>query len=256
MIHNRHFAALLVTVVVATGQFEENQLQTVQGKYLRIYGSSGPGVPIKECAQLFSQYNGIDVLVTSGPESDWTDRALQDADLIYAGAEYVLAQFTQAHPGFIDLKTRTSLYERPVGILVRKGNPRRIQSISDLARPGIRHLDVVGSSQIALWEDIAGLKHLIQAIQKNIILTVQTSDQAFEKWRSMPGIDAWVTFESWYYRDKSVADLVQLPYEERMCRGTPIALTKGAKNRSLAMKFIEFLKSEQARAIFQKWGWE
>ena len=72
----------------------------------------------------------------------------------------------------------------------------------------------------------------------------------------MPELDAWITFESWHYRLKDVTDLVRIPERDRIYRGTPIAITKISKNKDLAKGFIEFLKTEQAHAVFQKWGWK
>lgn len=72
----------------------------------------------------------------------------------------------------------------------------------------------------------------------------------------MPELDAWITYESWHYRLKDVTDLVQLAEKDKIYRGTPIAITNISKNKELAKKFIDFLKTEQAHLVFQKWGWK
>ncbi len=103
---------------------------------------------------------------------------------------------------------------------------------------------------------MAGAKGLIPGIQKNITLSVTTSAEAIEKWESIPELDAWISYESWYYRLKDITDLVRLPAKERTCSGTPIAITTITKNKELADKFIDFLKTEEAHKVFQKWGWK
>jgi len=113
-----------------------------------------------------------------------------------------------------------------------------------------------GSDQVGLWEDIAGVRGLIPDIQKRIMATVSTSAEAIERWKTAETLDAWITFESWHYRLEDVTDLVRLPKEERIYRGTPVVSTHFYKNKESARMFIDFLKTEQCHAVFQKWGWE
>jgi accessory colonization factor AcfC len=225
-------------------------------KTLNAYGPGGPLGPMKECAEIFSNIQGVRVEVTAGPESKWIAQAKQDADVIFGGAEYMLTDFILRNPGLVDEKTRISLFIRAAGILVRKGNPKQIRSLSDLTKEGIKLIDVNGAGQLGLWEDMAGVKGLISGIQKNFVLSITTSAEAMEKWKLMPELDAWITFESWHYRLKDITDLVPLAKNERVYRGTPIAITKISRNRGGAEQFIEFLKTEEAHRIFQKWGWK
>lgn len=227
-----------------------------QGQTLTVYGPGGPLGPMKEAAEIFSKSQGVPVKVTAGPEASWIGQAKQDADLIFGGAEYMLSQTMLANAGLVDEKTRVSLYVRAAGILVRKGNPKQIKALADLTQEGVRIVDVVGAGQLGFWEDLAGVKGLIPGIQKNIALSVPNSAVAIEKWKTVPEIDAWITYESWHYRLKDITDLVQLPEQERLYRGTPIALTSFSKNKALARQFIDFLKTDQVHQVFQKWGWK
>jgi len=230
-------------------------IAAAQDQVLHVYGPGGPLGPVEECAQLFSMAKGVEVKVTAGPEAQWLDQARKDADIIFGGAEYMLTDFILRHPEMVDPKTRTSLYVRPVGILVRKGNPKGIRSLNDLTRDGIRILDVNGAGQLGLWEDLAGPYGIIPGIQKNIALSVTNSAEAIEKWQNMPELDAWITFESWHYRLKNDTELVEMPRARKIYRGTPIAITFISKQKDLAQKFIAFLKTDQAHTVFKKWGW-
>ena len=257
----KRYVKVLITVIAlstisfgAGGPFPGESL--AQEQVINLYGSGGPLAPMKECAEAFSKKGDVTVNVIAGPTRNWIDLAKQDADIIFGGAEYQLTDFTQQYPGILDESTRTSLYTRTAGILVRKGNPRKIMTLSDLTRDGIKLIDVNGAGQVGLWEDLAGVRGLIPGIRRNIALSVTTSAAAIDVWKTAPELDAWITFESWYYRLRDVADLVRLPKEERLSRGTPIAVTKMSKQKDLAREFIQFLQSEEAHGIFRKWGWE
>jgi accessory colonization factor AcfC len=229
--------------------------QEAPTRTLHVYGPGGPLAPMQEAAERFGRARGIRIVVTGGPEAQWIDRAKQDADLIYGGAEYMLSQFAMKHPALVDGSTREELYVRPSGILVRKGNPKKIRTLEDLARPGIRILDVEGAGQLGMWEDMARSAPLIGGIQRNIAAVVANTADGIAKWKSMPELDAWIIFESWHYRLKDVTDLVRLPEAQRVYRGTPIAITSISGEKVLARDFIRWLKGAEGREIFMKWGW-
>ncbi|WP_068983450.1 substrate-binding domain-containing protein [Lysinibacillus xylanilyticus] len=260
-------SALLLFVIAATGlsvnakmdskQASQATPNSVQSDHvIRVYGPGGPLGPIKEAAEHFSIETGIKVEVTAGPEGNWISQAKQDADIIFCGSEYMLQDFIFNHPEMIDTKSRTELYPRAAGILVRKGNPKKIESLENLTKDGVKILDVNGAGQLGLWEDMAGRKGIIEGISQNINLSVKSSAEAIERWKSNSSLDAWITYESWHYRLKDVTDLVELPEEEKLYRGTPIALTKITDQKKEAQQFIEYLKTEEGHQIFQKWGWK
>ncbi|SDE84604.1 accessory colonization factor AcfC [Bhargavaea beijingensis] len=223
---------------------------------LYVYGPGGPLGPMEELAEKFTEETGIPVKVTAGPESKWIKEAKQQADLVYGGSHYMLRNTMLEHPELIDEKTIEELYPRAAGILVRKGNPKNIRSLEDLTKEGVKILDVNGAGQLGLWEDLAGRKGLIPGISNNIDLSVPNSAKAIELWKKHNKHDAWITYESWHHRLKDVTDLVELPEEEKLYRGTPIAIAADSDQKKDAKQFIEFLKTDPSHQVFQKWGWK
>ena len=222
---------------------------------LRVYGPGGPAEPLKECAAAFTKQTGTAVEVTAGPEAQWLAKALQDADVVYGGAEYMLTQTALAHPGFLDEKSRGSLYAREAAVLVRPGNPRRIRRLQDLTRPGVRLLDVNGAGQLGMPEDMARTSDLIAGLQRNVVRSVKSSAEAVALWQQQPeAFDAWITYASWQLRLPGSAR-VRLPRAQRVSRGTPVALTTRTTQAAAAQQFVVFLQSEKGHAIFRKWGW-
>lgn len=230
--------------------------ETRNSEVLNIYGPGGPKGPMEELAVQFTEETGIKVNLTAGPQSEWIDNAKQNADIIYGGSEYMLRELAANHSNLLDEKTRTELYPRASGILVRKGNPKNIQSLEDLTKEGINLIDVNGAGQLGLWEDLAGRKGLISGIDRNIALSVTSSAEAIEHWRADSKYDAWITYESWHYRLKDETELIELPEEDKLYRGTPIAITNDSINKENAQKFIDYLKTESSHEVFKKWGWK
>lgn len=222
---------------------------------LHVYGPGGPLEPMKECAAQFSRQTNVPVSVIGGPEQAWIAAAKRDADLVFGGAEYMLTAFGLRHPNFLDVTTRVSLFDRAGGILVRKGNPKNIQSLQDLTRSGIRIVDVNGAGQTGLWEDLAGRQGMIPALQRNIQVSVESSAEAVALWKSRPELDAWISYESWHFRLRDVTDLVRMPESERLYRGTPIAVARRSAKKPDARALIAHLQSEACHAVFRRWGW-
>lgn len=221
-----------------------------------VYGPGGPLGPIKELAERFSEANKLKVEVTAGPEANWVEKAKKDADVIFGGSEYMLQEMVHKYPGLIDEKTRTSLYPRAAGILVRKGNPKKIEGLQDLGKPGIKIIDVNGAGQLGLWEDLAGRLDIIPELQQNMAVSVRSSADAIALWKSNSELDAWITYESWHYRLTDETDLIRLPETDKLYRGTPIAVTQTTDNKKTARQFIDYLKTDEAHQVFQKWGWK
>lgn len=224
---------------------------------LFVYGPGGPYAPIKECAGIFnSSNNNFFVKIIAGPENKWIVKAKNNADIIYGGSEYMFTSFSKKYPDILDLETRQELYKRRAAILVRPGNPKNIKSIKDLGRKGIHILDVNGAGQLGLWEDISGKEDMIGQIQNNIYQSFDNTALGIEEWKKDSIYDAWITYLSWHYRLSKETQIVEIPSNINVYRGTPIALTKAGKNKKCAQKFVEFLRTEQSHHIFQKWGWE
>jgi len=226
------------------------------GTPLMVFGMEGPLPPMRECVDLFSKAHNVSVQIVAGPGANWINQAKREGDLIYGNSETSFSVLTLHNPRLVEAKSRTTLYLRAAGILVRKGNPKGIKSLADLTREGVKLLDLNGAGQQGIWEDMAGVEGLIAGIRKNIAATVETAEDAAERWKDLPELDAWVGFESWHDRLKDVTDLVQLPPEKRLYRATVIGIVAGSPNGALAQKFIDFLQTNEAHAVFQKWGWK
>ena len=192
---------------------------------LYIYGPGGPAAAMEECAKIFSAKNSILVKVIAGPEAKWIDEAEKNADIVFGGAEYMLTQFKLQHAGLMDSTTRKELYKRGAGILVRPGNPKKINSLKDLTKPGVKLLEITGAGQLGMWEDLAGKQNLIEGIQKNIKGAFANTALAIDAWKLDDKFDAMIIFSSWYNRLKDVLQLIKIPVSQMVYRGTPIAIT-------------------------------
>lgn len=219
---------------------------------LHVYGPGGPAPAIKEAAAAFEKEHGIKLEVTAGPTPAWIDKARQNADVIYSGSETMMTDFTVAMEGRIMEDTIMPLYLRPLSILVRPGNPKRLTGFHDLLKPGIRILVVNGAGQNGVWEDMAGRKGDIRTVRKirsNIVSYAANSAAARQTWTEKPEIDVWLIWNIWQVSNATLADIVPIEKEYAIYRDTGVALTAQGAAKPLARQFAGFLQSPTGRVF-------
>ncbi len=225
---------------------------------IHVYGPGGPYPPMHEIAQLFSKKFNVRVIVTRGPSKKWMRKAWRNGDIIYSGAEFMMQHFVWAMKRRIDIKTIKSLYLRPSGILVRKGNPKHIRGFRDLLKPYTKILVVDGAGQTGLWEDMAGKQgdiRIVMAFRKNIVFHAKNSAEAKKMWLKVKTIDAWLIWNIWQISNKDIADFVPVSKEFVIYRDCGIAMTFNGEKKAIVRKFYNFVQSKEAAKIFKKWGW-
>lgn len=226
-----------------------------QSRALKLYAPGGVEALMKDCGTLFERETGVKVEVITEVESKWIDQARQEGDLFLGGTEAIMSDFIARHPDLAEASTRTSLYVRGAGIVVRKGNPKQIRSVADLARPGMRLINVNGQGLFGLMEDSAGHTGHLAAIQANRVLTVAGGAFAKAKWQAMPELDAWVTLEPWHRAMADMADFVPMSEPGHIHRGASIVTFRRSTLQQDAAAFTRLLKTERAHALFRQHGW-
>jgi accessory colonization factor AcfC len=225
---------------------------------ISIFGPGGPTPAMKEAATAFEAKTGIAVTVTAGPASNWMEEAKTDADAIYSGSQNMMDDFIASHGAIIGDSVEP-LFLRPSAILVRKGNPKKINGISDLVNRDLGLMVVDGAGQVGMWEDVVGRLRDVEAMKSfraNIDLLSPNSGAARESWNSDDSIDAWLIWNHWQIDNPDIADLVPTEPELTIYRDTSIALTEKGKNNDEAAQFSDFLKSDEAVEIFAAHGWQ
>jgi accessory colonization factor AcfC len=248
---NSRFAAYVMALALCASP-------ALAAEAVRTYGPGGPAPAMKEAAAAFEKARDVKIEVTAGPTTQWLSKAKQDADIVFSGSENMMTGFIKAMEGQIDETTVEPLFQRPSTILVRKGNPKSIKAIRDLAKPGMKILVVEGAGQVGLWEDVAGRTGdlgLLSAFRRNIAAVAGNSGEAVKLWAAKPELDGWLIWNHWQIANSDIADQVEVEPDLRIWRASDLALTRRGTANPAARAFIEFLRGPEGTAIFAKWGW-
>ena len=257
MTHRPSFSSILAAALfVAT--IATTPARAAEG--INVYGPGGPAPAMQEAAKTFGATHRVTVHVVAGPTPQWVDKAKQDADVVFSGAENMFNDYAKALPGAFELKDAQPLYLRPVAILVRPGNPKGIRGFRDLLAPGVKVLTVAGAGQTGLWEDVAGRTGdiaMVRSFRKNMVLPeAANSGAAKEQWIQQKDIDAWLIWNIWQVANPELAQLVEMDEPFRIYRDTGVVLTRKGSTTPQARAFVAFLQSPAGQKIFAKWGWD
>jgi len=237
---------------------------------LQVFSARACAAPLEEAAELFEQKTGIHVEIsvcarhcaTQEAEQADMESGIHDFlieiseygfhDLSISGAEYLLDDGEVR--GIVQKGERRLIAYRESAIIVPAGNPANIKSLQDLARPNRR----IGISVIdclkGLWEDVTGRVGLTDEIRQNITFHASGCVAIVEAVAEglVDAIFGWTSFA--HLADGRI-EIIQLPPNQRVYRGTGIGMLSFSKKPEMARKFMDFLTTDEARACYQRYGW-
>lgn len=237
-------------------------VNTLTLSQVNIYGPGGPHTALIETAEQYKEKTGKDVKINFGPQSTWNDMANKNADILFGASEQSALAITNDHKENFNINQIEPIYLRRAIILVKKGNPKNITGLKDLANKnvGIIAPDGMGISNTSgtgVWEDMIGRTRDIKTIKnfrKNIVSFTPNSGSARKLFLENDNIDAWITWIDWAKSNPDYGDIVEIEKELVIFRDFNMVLNNNANDD--AKEFFDFVKSNSGKSIFSKYGWE
>jgi len=196
-------------------------------------------------------------------------------DVSFGGSGFVLSQMKLTKKGdlyfpgssdFMELAKKEGLVfpesERIVvylipAINVQKGNPKRIYSLKDLTKEGIRiaignpEFVCVGTYAVEIIEkNLTPLEK--ERFKKNLVSYTESCEKTANV-ISLKAVDAVIGWRVFQYWDPERIETIYLKPDEIPRVGyIPIAISRFTEDKILAKQFIDFLLSSDGKAIFRK----
>ncbi|MBN1194890.1 MAG: molybdate ABC transporter substrate-binding protein [Methanomicrobiaceae archaeon] len=223
------------------------------GGSLLVYCGAGLREPMDEIAEVFSEKEGISIDYTYGGSAQLLSQIelVQKGDAYMPGAKSYID--SAAKKGFIDQSAPTVYHV--LAIVTGKGNPKNIQTLEDLTREGIRVAigeptgPAVGTAaksmleKDGLWEDV----------EKNCVVKSGTVNELLV-YISMDQADAAIIWEDLF--NPETMEKVDIPIDKGFIKVIPIGTLSFSENPGNAEKFMNFVSSDEGKAIFEKHGFE
>ena len=143
-------------------------------------------------------------------------------------------------------------YHVPV-IVVQKGNPKNITSLEDFARPGFRVAlgDVKATAIGQAAAQMFGSLDITDAVEKNVVTRTPTISELTVIMNTGQADAAILTLDQY---NATTMDEITIPLSENDVLITPIGATTFSQNTTAANEFVDFVASDQGKAIFAKYG--
>jgi molybdate transport system substrate-binding protein len=224
-------------------------------KPLMIFAGSASQPPLEEAAKVFEKKTGIPVTLHLGGSG----AMLSQIRLTGRGDLYI-----PGSPDYLEIAREQNLVEGEATILaylvpaiiVAKGNPLRIQSLDDLARPSLK----VGMADpdgvcVGLYAvEVMTANGLDQKVKPNLRGQVESCARAASMipLGMADAVLGWREFAAW--NPAAMEAVLLRPEQIPRLAYVPAVKIRGG-NAQGAAAFITFLTSAEGEAIFRKWGY-
>ena len=225
---------------------------------LLVFAGAASKPPTEEAAKTFEKRTGVKV------------------DLVFGGSGFVLSKMILAKKGdiyfpgssdFMEIARKKGAVvaetERKVvylvqAINVQKGNPKGIHGLRDLTRPGVR-------VAIANPEGVCVGLYAVETIEKefsaadkaafkrNLVNYMESCEKTATaiSLKTVDAVIGWSVFQHW---DPARIETIPLKKSEISRIGyIPVAISSFSNNKVRARQFIDFLLSEEGKAIYGKY---
>ncbi len=223
---------------------------------LMVFAGSASQPPLEEAAKSFEKKYGIKVALHLGGSG----AMLSQIQLTGLGDLYI-----PGSPDYMEKARELDLIEGEEtrlaylvpAILVSKGNPQKIKSLQDLARPDLRiGIADPGSVCVGLYAiEILHANGLEDQIRPNLHGQVESCAKtaAMLPLGTVDAVLGWREFATW--NPQAMEAILLKPQEIPRLAYIPAARLRQAKNPENAKAFVAYLKSAEGQLFFSKWGY-
>jgi molybdate transport system substrate-binding protein len=224
---------------------------------IEVFVGSASKPAIQEVARRFTEQTGIEVLLHLGGSGAMLSQIqlAQRGDIYFPGSSDFMARAIGL--GLVEPQSEVRVAYLVPAINVVAGNPLKIRSLRDLARPGVRvgiarpETVCVGLYAVEILEDSG----LAKEVRQNVVNTAESCASTAQM-LSLGLVDAvlgWDVFDDW---DPRHIDTVPYAPEQIERIGyLPAALARFVRDRDAAQAFLDTLTSAEAQAIFRRHGY-
>lgn len=225
---------------------------------LLLFAGAASKPATEEVIQLFQKRTGISVDASFGGSGFVLSqmKLTRKGDLYFPGSSDFMELAKKE--GLVFPETEKIIVYLIPAINVQKGNPKRIFSLKDLTREGIRvaianpEFVCVGAYAAEIIEKNLN-PHEKEKLKKNLVNYTESCEKTANA-ISLKAVDAVIGWRVFQYWDPERIETIYLkPSEIPRIGYIPIAISTFCRDKGLAQKFIDFLLSVEGKEVFRKY---
>lgn len=224
---------------------------------LLVYSGAGLMKPMDELKEAFEQQEQIKIrmLYAGSGELFGMISTRQEGD-VYIPGDIKYTNDALEKGIVIEDGMKTICYHVPV-ILTPAGNPAKIASLEDLAREGV---DVALADEKAaaigrVAQALLKKNGLQDAVNKNVVTKPGTTNQLLI-YTATGQVDAAIAWEdqALWGEGEGKIEVIRIPSAQNLIKTIPASVVTFSKRPGDAKAFIDFISSEEGKAVWAKWG--
>lgn len=251
---------LLAGCTQNVSQKEDQASQSKEQKRLLVYAGSASKPPTEEAAKIFEEKTGVKIdLVFGGSGTVLSQMKLnKQGDIYFPGSSDFMEKAKKENLVFPD--TEKYIVYLVNAINVQKGNPKGIKELKDLLKPGLKvaianpETVCVGLYATEIVDNALSPEEK-EAFKANLINYTESCDKTATA-ISLKTVDAVIGWRVFQYWDPNNIETIPLKADQIQRIGyIPIAISAYTQNRELAQQFIDYIDSQEGKAIFKKYNY-
>lgn len=247
----RFYCFLLILLFAST---------TYSNDSIMIFAGAASKPALEEIAKNFEEETKVKVHLNFGGSGFVLSQMMlaKKGDIYFPGSSDFMEKAKSL--GVVLPETEKKVVYLVPAIVVQKGNPKKIKSLKDLTRDGVRVIianprDVcVGLYAVEIIESALTREEKIK-LRKNIINYTESCEKTATA-ISLKTADVAIGWRVFKYWDPERIDIIPLDKSEiRRIGYISIAVSKYSKDKKLAMQFINYITSDKGKGIFKKYNY-
>jgi len=228
-----------------------------EAQSITVFCGSANKPAMEEIASLYEKARGIEVkLIFGGSGTLLSQIELSRSGEIYLPGSPDYAIIAERKQQVIPGSARKVAYLVPA-IVTPEGNPQKIATLADLARPGVK-VGIGNPETVCLGlygVELLERAGLLDEVLKNVV-TFGASCSKTANLAAMSQVDAILGWRVFHYWNPDRMEYVPIASEliPRISY-IPIMIPVHTKSRELSEEFIEFVLSDRGKAVYEKLGY-
>jgi molybdate transport system substrate-binding protein len=216
-----------------------------------VFSGAGLKAPMEEIGQVFTNKTGIAVQYTYGGSG----MLISQMNLTKKGDVFIpgsTVEFDNAKNQSLVDAYKMIAYHVPV-IAVQKGNPKNISTVQDFTRPGLKvalgdvNATAIGKAGAKIFKKF----NITAAVEKNVVTRTPTINELAVIMNTGQADAALLTLDQ---INPEKMDAISIPVSDNEVLIVPIGVTMYTTNQENAQMFVDFVASDEGKALFVKHG--
>lgn len=229
------------------------------GPDLTIYAGAGLMKPMEILRADFEKEQGVTIKVHYGGSGEIFGMLGMGrcCDVFIPGAEKYTNDAKKN--GWIKPGTDRKIVKHIPVIVVPKGNPGNIKTLADLGRSDVKITlgDPKACAIGKISKKLLEKNKLYDQVKKQVAVSGPTVNQLliYVAMNRVQAAIIWEDVVAWA-EDKGKVEVIRIPEQDNVIKTVPSSVTNCSKNQVLAQKFNDYIASDKAIEVWEKWGFK